>query len=323
MVREMRSHDARLTMTGARDAQPRRYVRTMRLGPDGSRWRRPVTEQAAVPLASSVRRMFGMWIVFALLLVGGQLGYRYLSLKRRAAAAVTATSAAGLHISTEVDEAPPLPFELFNRGSGRRVRNRAWDPNDPNASVFDYEYTVRSGSGNNNSSRTYRQTCAVFVVPFASPHLALSKQNFFDRIAIGFGGHDVVIGHPQFDERYRVRCQDEAFARRVLDPRVVQLLLNEGRDGEIGIEISGSHVLVATGEQIDPSQFDDLLAWGHRLIAHLPLAGSDRPPMAPGPMAPPAPRPTPQAMQQWDPQQGPMAASDAPPEDRPRSTPIE
>lgn len=278
--------------------------------------------------------MFGSVFVFALLVVGAQLGYRYLAAKRRTTAAVAATSAAGLQISPDVDEVPPLPFQMFNRGHGRKVRNRAWDPNDPNASVFDYQYTVRSGAGNDSHSRTYRQTCALYAVPFSSPNLSLSRQGFFDRIAVSFGGADVRIGNPDFDERYRVKCQDEGFARMLLDPRFVDFLMREGRAGEIEIEIAGNHVLVATGEQIPPEDFDDLLAYGRRVIAHMPSVLAERSPnlpytpwtgqVAPGvPPAPPTgPLPSPGAVIP-PPTAAPRPPLGEPPTGHPRSTPIE
>lgn len=279
--------------------------------------------------------MFGAFFVFAILVVGAQLGYRYFATKRRATAAVAATAAAGLHISPEVDEAPPLPFQLFTRGHGRRVRNRAWDPNDPNASVFDYEYTVRSGAGSDSSSRTYRQTVALYAVPFSSPNLSLSRQGFFDRIAVNFGGVDVRVGHPEFDERYRVKCQDEGFARTLLDQRFVDFLMREGRAGEIEIELAGNHVLVATGEQIPPEDFDDLLAYGRRVIAHMPSSLAERSPnqpwtpwagqvagSVPAPGAPPAPLPDPGAVIP-PPSAPPRPPLAQPPSGHPRSTPIE
>jgi len=262
--------------------------------------------------------MFGTFFVIAIVVVGGQLAYRYLVTKQRSAATVAATAATGLAIAAESDDAPPLPFDLFHRGHGRRVRNRVWDPKDPNASVFDYQYTVTSGTGQNRSSRTHRQTCAVYSLSFSAPSLALWKQGFFDKVAVSFGGTDIVIGDAPFDELYRVKCQDEAFARAVLDQRFVSFLLHEGQGGEVRVEMSGPHLLLTTGDEIPPDQFDDLLALGHRLIDHLPAALTGGPPSAP-----PMPRPTQQAMQQWDPHQGPMAAPDAAPMDRPRSTPIE
>lgn len=276
--------------------------------------------------------MFGMWIVIALVVVGGQLAYRQVALKRRAAAALAATAATGLAVTAETEDAPPLPFEMFNRGHGRRVRNRMWDPKDPTASVFDYEYTVRSGAGDNRSSRTYHHTCAVLAVPFSSPNLSLDKQGFFDRIAIGFGGSDVQIGHAEFDELYRVKCNDEAFARTLLDQRFVGFLLQEGRAGEIGIELAGNHVLVATTTRVDPSEFDDLLAFGHRLIGHLPSALAERSPNQPwapwpgqaaGAPAPAAGSPFEAPGAVIQPPQRPPHPLSPPTAGPPRSTPIE
>lgn len=294
--------------------------------------------------------MFGSFFVFAIVLVVAQLGYRQFVVKRRTTAAVAATAATGLAVSAEAEDAPPLPFELFNRGHGRRVRNRMWDPKDPNASVFDYQYTVSSGTGDNRSSRTYRQTCAVYAVPFASPGFVLSRQGFLDRIAVSFGGRDVQIGHPEFDERYRVKCQDEAFARAVLDPRFVDFLMREGRGGEIGVELAGNHVLVATGEELPVDQFDELLAYGHRLIGHLPSWLAERagaPAWTPGgqvggqvggpvgpvgrdPLAAPGAVIPPPGAPPRPPLSAPPGAAPAPPpppatglDGRPRSTPIE
>lgn len=155
----------------------------------------------------------------------GQVAYTYLRARRRARAAVAASAANGLAVVLQSEDPPPLPFALFQRGEDRKIRNRTWDPRNPSASVFDFRYSVTSGGHDDHSTRTYRQTCAVYALPFSAPAFALTHVGFVDTAGNGPGITDVVVGDARFDASYRVACRDQAFARGVLDQGVVDFLL--------------------------------------------------------------------------------------------------
>ncbi|GGU39275.1 hypothetical protein [Lentzea flava] len=73
------------------------------------------------------------------------------------------------------------------------------------------------------------------------------------RINEGLGLGDIKVGHPEFDARYQVTCADEAFARAVLAPAVVDFLLTDPR-GCRGFWIRGAQfdAYNATGDHRDP-----------------------------------------------------------------------
>lgn len=96
---------------------------------------------------------------------------------------------------------------------------------------------------------------AVWVrTPVARPTLDVRQVlRVESRINEGLGLGDIKIGHPEFDSRYQVTCADEAFARAVLVPDVVDFLLTDERDCR-GFWIRGTQfdAYNATGEHRDP-----------------------------------------------------------------------
>ncbi len=219
--------------------------------------------------------MFGMLPYIVVIVVGAlvtQFLYTYLRARRRARAAVAATAANGLVVVLHSEDPPSLPFALFQRGEDRKIRNRMWDPSNPSASVFDYRYSVTSGGHDDRSTHTYRQTCAAYSLPFSAPAFALTHVGFVERSGVDPGSTDLVVGDARFDATYRVACRDQNFVRGVLDRDFVAFMLREAPGAPVRVEMRGPHLLLTTGRELPPDQFAGLLAFGHRVIGHLPAA---------------------------------------------------
>lgn len=120
----------------------------------------------------------------------------------------------------------------FQRGSSRRATNvlRGTFEGVP-MTAFDYQYTVRSGSGDNRSSTTYRFGVCVMALPTAMPDLQVVPEGIFGRMrsALGFSG--ISLESEDFNRAFRVSCGDARFASDVLHPRMMERLLADPGEG--------------------------------------------------------------------------------------------
>lgn len=191
--------------------------------------------------------------------------WRYVAHRNEVARARQVAAGAGLTIDIGPKSPPDNPFDLMERGRARSVRFHMWDPDD-GSTVFRYEYTT--GSGKNR--RQWRYTCALVAVPFNAPHLTIGPEGFWSNLGQVFGIRDVEIETTDFNDRYRVACDDERFAVTLLDHGMVAWLLSgsSGR-GEIRFELMGNQIL-CIGDQLPIEQMPAMLTWATQIRPHLP-----------------------------------------------------
>jgi len=122
----------------------------------------------------------------------------------------------------------------FGRGEDQQARNvlrGTWDGRKFIA--FDYSYqpfTVRSGK------QPWQFGVVVMQLPAGLPYLEVEHENLLgDAFA-----PDLRFESELFNRTFRVAAQDEKYARAVIHPRMMELLLDRG---EIGWRISGEHLL--------------------------------------------------------------------------------
>ncbi|MCE7001589.1 DUF3137 domain-containing protein [Kibdelosporangium philippinense] len=88
--------------------------------------------------------------------------------------------------------------------------------------------------------------------------------------ALGMG--DLKIGHPEFDARYQVTAQNEQFARDVLSPQLIDLMLNDSRSFQ-GFWIRGQQLEVigdVVGDHRDPAQLVPALDLRNDIMDRIP-----------------------------------------------------
>jgi hypothetical protein len=189
--------------------------------------------------------------------------YRYQQAQKAKMLAVAA--AHGLEVDTETGKPPELDFDLFGRGSGRKVTARMWRSGE-NDSVFQYEYTEKSG----DNSTTYRSTAALIALPFRAPHLTISTENVWSKIKRAVGMRDIEVESPQFNDRYLVRCGDDRFAITLLDPTMIGWMLSPASGlGAVAFEFGGSWMLCHC-DRLDIDELPGMLVWAQSARAQLP-----------------------------------------------------
>lgn len=208
-------------------------------------------------------------LVLAALVSGGV--YLWREQRRRRREHILAVAAAhGLEVDVPAKKPPPLGFDLFGRGSSKRVSVHMWRAGEQD-STFQYEYTVKSG----DSSRTYRFTAALVALPFRAPHVVISTENWWTRTKRLVGLRDVEIESPEFNDRYHVRCDDERFAVTLLDPAMIAWMLSpqSGR-GTVTFELRGPWLLCHCS-QLRVEELPGMLGWAQSIRHELPAVLSD------------------------------------------------
>ena len=110
--------------------------------------------------------------------------------------------------------------------------------------------------------RHYRHDLAV-QLPIHTNDLSVTREGLADMVGKLFGGQDLQIGEPRFDQAFRIRGSSEALARDVLTPGVRAALLAAVQQHPM-VHLDGGAVRItqagiARAEQIQP-QLDTLIA---------------------------------------------------------------
>jgi hypothetical protein len=204
-------------------------------------------------------------IIVVALLVGGITWAAYAYNERLKARMRAVAAAAGLQVDVTTKKPPPLDFDLFDTGSSKKVRAQMWRAGEQD-SVFQYQYTVKSGENSN----TYEFTAALVEVPFTAPHLKISTENWWSKAKRAIGLRDIEVESPHFNDRYQVRCDDERFAIALLDPPMIAWMLSpESGSGTVTFEFGGRWMLCHC-DQLKLEQLPGMLAWAQSVRGQLP-----------------------------------------------------
>ncbi len=206
-------------------------------------------------------------VVFLLVAIGviAFAVYAYRAEKQRRAAAVALATQRGFRIHVDDKDPPPLGFDVFELGGSRKVSYHIWPP-DSQDSAFQYRYTTGSGK----DKQTHHRSCALVQVPFQAPHLKIGPEGFWSAIGRAIGVRDIEIESPEFNDRYRVSCNDERFAITLLDHGMIAWMLSpsSGR-GSVTFEVGGRWLL-CWGDKVDFEQLFGYLEWAQSARANLP-----------------------------------------------------
>ena len=215
--------------------------------------------------------MEGAIAIAVLAAVGGAIAYGAYRYHHHQLARLRAIAAAhGLQVDVSTKKPPPIDFNLFDTGNSKKVKAQMWRAGEQD-SVFQYQYTVSSGE----NSTTYQFTAALIELPFMSPHLTISTENWWSKIKRTVGLRDIEVESPEFNERYQVRCSDDRFAITLLDPAMIGWMLSpdSGR-GVVTFELLGPWMLCHC-DQLDVEQLPGMLVWAQSARARLPVVLTD------------------------------------------------
>jgi len=174
----------------------------------------------------------------------------------------------------------------FTGGWGAEVREFVKGPT-PSGLVFcSFRYTYEESSGTDaqghQETTTVNRAIVLVRLPAAFPGLRLTRESFLDKVSKFFGGQDIELESDDFNRRYRVTSDNEAFAYGVLHPRMMEWLLGPA-SGLVPLVIDGADLLFWREGIPDYSQLDSQLAALDAFIGMFPQGVYEQFGMAPAP----------------------------------------
>lgn len=130
------------------------------------------------------------------------------------------------------------PLSLFSRGHDGQIVDVLWGSwRRLDVKVFEYR-SAHGGPGDGAATRRY--ACALGPAPAEWAPLSVEPEAFLTPVSERSPLRTVQIGVASFDDRFDVRCDDEAVARQFLDPGVQEWMLVSD---SWGFEVNGRLVL--------------------------------------------------------------------------------
>jgi|GEM_PF-1712627 len=171
------------------------------------------------------------------------------AIKAQQRAAARRTSLAGHAAQREWDYRPSDPGlvgrfhgDPFDLGFQRQATNVVLGRHDGrHFAAFDYRYSTSSGIGDN---RTTRHThCSVLAMSLGAVSPGLAVRPVADRRGLlkGVPLHSIPTGNAAFDQLFVVSSPSPEFARDVLHPGVIEVLLHHP---QLGWRLEGDSMLV-------------------------------------------------------------------------------
>lgn len=165
-------------------------------------------------------------------------------------------------------------FSLFDHGDDRRAYNtmsgtieidgQRWP-----ARAGDYEYNTTSGSGSDRKTQTHRLSYIIIQTPhLGASDLFVRREGLFDRFAGFLGFDDIDFESAEFSERFLVKSSNKRFAYAVLDPRMMEFMLDSTPPT---IEFRRGMCCLHDGERrLSAEEFLSVIAWSTEFFARWP-----------------------------------------------------
>jgi hypothetical protein len=165
-------------------------------------------------------------------------------------------------------------FGVFTRGHSQSAYNTLRGVIEINDGEWtgqagDFEYKTTSHNGKRTTTHTHYLSYLVIDTPhLGAPDLAIRREGFFDRFAGFMGFDDIDFESAEFSERFHVKSSNKRFAYAVLDPRMMEFLLESAPPT---IELRAGRCCLLRGDsQWTPDQFAATIAWAREFFARWP-----------------------------------------------------
>ena len=205
-----------------------------------STWLRLIAVFVVAVLASLLLKGLHPVLVGALF-VGGTV-FTYLTLRDRVRREARIGDLRALGFRSETQDPFGLlgyPFALFGRISDAQIANLLWGPwQGTEVKMFECSFATATVGDPDRE----RFSCVIAPVGATCPHLVLEPEIFFPLLGGPVGLAEIAFEDAPFARVFRVGCDDEAFARALIDGPMGDWLAGLGEGW--GFEVSGALIMV-------------------------------------------------------------------------------
>jgi hypothetical protein len=169
-----------------------------------------------------------------------------------------------------------VAFKLFREGDGRRIESVMWldgdapDEHAAPAHVFDYGFYRAYRDRYGRERQTWQWfTCAMAEPGGSFPQLRVTHSGVVGEVLDRLAGDPIHFESEEFNDTFRVTCDDRRFASALIDPQMMQFLLET--KGAVDFETMGRFVLL-TSHQVAPDEMPILLGLADEFVKRIPAA---------------------------------------------------
>lgn len=160
------------------------------------------------------------------------------------------------------------PYWIFGKGDGRGIDSTARGViGETPVQICDYWFYDTQQSGKTRTRRYTRLTVAMVALDAHCPHLTLSPENVFGRIADALGARDIELESEAFNRTFTLKSDDRKFASDFIDARMIAWLLEHGQGQSF--EVGGRWVITWAPRLAGP-QLVDLVEYTRSFRAQVP-----------------------------------------------------
>ena len=163
-------------------------------------------------------------------------------------------------------------FAIFQIGDTRRAYNTmqgelAIGGADRAVITGDFKYTVTSSNGKQTTRTTYHLSYLLVQLEHAVPELIIRRENFFDKIKAFLGFDDIDFESAEFSKRFAVKSTDKRFAWDLIDPRMIEWLLDTDCPA---IELDGDWMCMVDRSRWKPEDYRGKIVLADAFMNHWP-----------------------------------------------------
>ncbi len=155
-----------------------------------------------------------------------------------------------------------FPFQLFNSGTSRKMKNHLqWESEGVTVHLADYQYTIRTYTGRNRTSKTYKQTiCILEKEGLDLPRTFLRRQMaMLDWVGGKFGAQDINFDEdPEFSKSFVLKG-DEVRTPQIVGHEMRQHFI-QNRKLFKTVEMNGNALMINFGKRKKPDEYAELVA---------------------------------------------------------------
>lgn len=213
-------------------------------------------------------------LIFVAAITGFIAIARYASKKAKERSDAFAVVSSRLNLQFWPDRIDPIAgvhdqFSRFSSGHSRSAYNTlSGTASNLQITAGDYTFKTESGTGKDRRTTTHHFSYVLAVLPFSdTPSLAVRPENFLDKFAGAIGFEDIDFESAEFSRMFHVKSSDKKFAYDVIDPRMMEFLMNPMAPA---FELNRGRLLIAGGSTWDPARFEQTIGWMTQFVAHWP-----------------------------------------------------
>jgi hypothetical protein len=197
-------------------------------------------------------------------------GYQQAKLRRAAIDATVAASHLG-HLDEDPSRTRYFTSAPFGLGDNRHARDIVWGTlAGRRFETFAYSYeTHTTDTDGHRHTTTHRFQITWVPLPAPLPTMRLTSDNALLRGLTHLGARDLEVESHEFNQRWKVACDDERIGHAILTPRVIDRFLQPDVGGR-SFTIEGAALVSASPEVSDLGDLQLVVGALHSIVDLIP-----------------------------------------------------